>query len=154
MNVSNRGRSKTHFFLEDQAVCGRWRSITREQLRLSSPGSENQLVNLLLSAIIEMLDMAGLSIQDAERQKLERRLSTLSRAVNKLREALGEGVTSVDLEVITIETGHTFDPRYMEESNDFKGGKSSLSRGSNINVASEGCWHDSTRIMGEKGSDE
>ena len=82
-----------------------------------------------------MLDMAGLSIQDAERQKLERRLLTLSGAVNKLREALGEGVTSVDLEVITIEAGHTFDPRYMEESNDFKG--ASRSRGSNINVASE-----------------
>lgn len=109
----------------------------REQLRLSSPSNENQLVNLLLSAIIEILDIAGLSIQGAELQKLERRFLSLSKAVNKLREPLGEGVTSVDLEVNTIETGHPFDPRYMEESKDFKSGKSSPSGGSKFNMTSE-----------------
>lgn len=94
-------------------------------------------MNLLLSAIIEILDIAGMSIQDAERQKLEKRLLSLSKTVNKLREALGEGVTSVDLEVNTIKTGHTFDPRYMEESNDFRGGKSSPSGGANFDMTSE-----------------
>ena len=114
----------------------------REQLRLSSPSSENQLVNLLLSAIIEILDIVGLSIQGAEWQQLERRLLPLSRAVNKLREPLGEGVTSMDLEVNTIEAGHPFDPRYMEESNDSKGGKSSLSGEVNFDVTN------SERVVG------
>jgi hypothetical protein len=94
-------------------------------------------VNRFLSAIIEILDISGLSIQDAERQKLEKRLLSLSKAVNKLRGPLGEGITSVDLEVNIIETGRTFDPRYMEESNDFKGGKPLPPGGSNFNVTSE-----------------
>ena len=114
----------------------------REQLRLSSPSNENQLVNLLLSAIIEILDIVGLSIQGAERQQLERRLLPLCKAVNKLREPLGEGVTSVDLEVNTIEAGHPFDPRYMEQSNDFKGEKSPPSGGPSFDVTN------SERVVG------
>ena len=103
-------------------------------------------MNLLLSAITEILDIAGLSIKDAERQKLERRFLTLSKAVNKLREALGEGVTSVDLEVNTIEAGGTFDPHYMEESNNFKGGKYSPSGGANFYATSE--WVVGTTELG------
>ena len=131
----------------------------REQLRLSSPSNENQMVNLLLSVIIGILDIAGLSIQDAERQQLTRRLLPLSKAVNKLREALGEGVTSVDPEVITVEFGHPFDPRFMEESNDFQGGKSSPSRGAKFDVTNServvgttelGLWAEKGRMNGHE----
>ena len=40
----------------------------------------------------------------------------------------------MDLEVNKIEAGHPFDPNYMEESNDFKVGKSPLSGGVNFDV--------------------
>ena len=107
---------------EDQAVSGRWRSITRAQLRRSSPNDVNGLQSFV-RAIKGILDVAGWTTQDAGQEHFERVLSPLSKAVQSLRKALGEDVTSMDMEVTTIDAGQIFDGEHMEDS--FGGGKSS-----------------------------
>lgn len=77
-----------------------------------------------MNAIKGILDVAGWSIQDAGQEHLERVLSPLSKAVQSLRKALGEDVTSMDMEVTTIDPGQIFDAEHMEDG--FGGGKTSL----------------------------
>lgn len=112
---------------EDQAVSGRWRSITRAQLRRSSPNDVGGLQSFV-NAIKGILDVAGWSIRDADQEQLERVLSPLSKAVQSLRKALGEDVTSLDMEVTTIDAGQMFDAEHMEDGFGGSGKSSSPSR--------------------------
>lgn len=76
-----------------------------------------------MHAIKGILDVAGWSIQEEGQEVFERLLSPLSKAVQSLRKALGEDVTSMDMEVTTIDAGQIFDAEHMEDG--FRGGKSS-----------------------------
>lgn len=112
---------------EDQAVSGRWRSITRAQLRRSSPNDVNGLQSFV-NAIKGILDVAGWSIRDADQEHLERVLLPLSKAVQGLRKAVGEDVTSLDMEVTTIDAGQIFDAEHMDDGFGGPGKSSSPSR--------------------------
>ena len=91
-------------------------------MRRSSPNDVNGLQSFV-RAIKGILDVAGWTIQDADQEHFERVLSPLSKAVQSLRKALGEDVTSMDMEVTTIDPGQIFDAEHMEDG--FGGGKSS-----------------------------
>ncbi|EDR07710.1 uncharacterized protein LACBIDRAFT_294481 [Laccaria bicolor S238N-H82] len=98
--------------VEDQAVSGRWRSITRAQLRSSSDDWTGNLMGGLLSVLV----IAGWSTRELDQQhQFERRLPPIFKAVQDLRKALGEDVTSMDMEVAVIDAGDPFNPTYMED---------------------------------------
>ena len=61
-----------------------------------------------------ILNVAGWSIQESDRCQLETRLPSLFEAVKRLRKAIGEDITSIDLEVATIEAGTIFDTDFMK----------------------------------------
>ena len=77
---------------EDQAVSGRWLSITRAQLRPPSDSWTEDLMSGLLSVLI----IAGWSTREPHQQdQVERHLPSIFKAVQDLRKALGEDVTSM-----------------------------------------------------------
>ena len=67
-----------------------------------------------MQGLDNILNVAGWSIQGSDRRQLETRLPRLFEAVKNLRKAIGEDVTSIDLEVATIEAGTIFDTDFME----------------------------------------
>jgi hypothetical protein len=98
--------------LEDPAVCGHWRSNTRAHFRRSSFDHLNWSEGLL-QGLDGVLDVAGWSIREPDPCLFEIRLSLLFAAVKNLRNALREGLKSIDLEVATIEAGTVFDSAFM-----------------------------------------
>ena len=66
-----------------------------------------------MQGLDSILDVAGWSIQESDRRQLETRLPRLFEAVKNLRKAIGEDITSIDLEVTTIEAGAIFDTDFM-----------------------------------------
>jgi hypothetical protein len=67
----------------------------------------------LLQGLDGVLDVAGWSIREPDPCLFEIRLSLLFAAVKNLRNALREGLKSIDLEVATIEAGTVFDSAFM-----------------------------------------
>jgi hypothetical protein len=67
-----------------------------------------------MQGLDSVLDVAGWSIQESDRRQLEMRLPLLFEAVKILRKAIGEDITSIDLEVATIEAGTIFDTDFMK----------------------------------------
>jgi hypothetical protein len=98
---------------EVPAICGCWRSITWAQLWRSSSDDLRWLEGFM-QGLDSILDVAGWSIQESDRRQLEMRLPRLFEAVKSLRKAIREDITSIDLEVATIEAGTIFDADYME----------------------------------------
>lgn len=98
---------------EVPAIRGCWRSITRAQLWRSS-SDDLRWSEGFMQGLDSILDVAGWSIQEADRHQLEMRLPRLFEAVKDLRKVIREDITSIDLEVATIEAGTTFDTEYME----------------------------------------
>lgn len=62
-----------------------------------------------------ILDIAGWSIREVDRQQFEKRIPPLLKAVKNLRKALSEDITSMDVEVIVPQAGSNFDPNWMED---------------------------------------
>ena len=66
--------------------------------------------------LLSILIIAGWSTCEPDQQhQFERRLPLIFDAVQDLRKALGEDVTSMDMEVVVIDPGDAFDPTYMED---------------------------------------
>ena len=69
-----------------------------------------------MSGLLNVLIIAGWSTREPDQQhQFERRLPPIFKAVQDLRKALGEDVTSMDMEVAIIEPGQAFQPTYMED---------------------------------------
>ena len=69
-----------------------------------------------MSGLLSVLVIAGWSTRESDQQhQFERRLSPIFKAVQDLRKALAEDVTSMDMEVAIIEPGQAFQPTYMED---------------------------------------
>ena len=69
-----------------------------------------------MNGLLSVLVTAGWSTRESDQQhQFERRLSPIFKAVQDLRKALGEDVTSMDMEVAIIDPGDAFDPTYMED---------------------------------------
>jgi len=67
-----------------------------------------------MQGLDSILNVAGWSIQESDRRQLEMRLPPLFEAVKNLRKAIREDITSINLEVATIEAGTIFDTDHME----------------------------------------
>ncbi|KIK01074.1 hypothetical protein K443DRAFT_581866 [Laccaria amethystina LaAM-08-1] len=100
---------------EEQAVAGRWRAMTQAQLKPSrsyAPQIAEDLVNVLI--------VCGLSTSNSKHQiiiqDIKHRMSLLEKAALKLKVALKEGVTSVDIEPFYISTRAQFDPTKMDDA--------------------------------------
>ena len=69
-----------------------------------------------MGGLLSVLVIAGWSTREPDHQhQFERRLPLIFDAVQDLRKALGEDVTSMDMEVVVIDPGDAFDPTYMED---------------------------------------
>ncbi|RXW25680.1 hypothetical protein EST38_g187 [Candolleomyces aberdarensis] len=98
---------------EDQAVAGRWRSLTKAHLPSSTTGWDHSL----MLAICSSMSVAGWATRSTEEvAHIEKRLSSIFKPLIDLRKATGEDVTSADLEISIVQPGHTFDPAYMEDA--------------------------------------
>jgi len=97
----------------DQAVSGRWRALTRAQLKPDNSGWANELTTQLDS----ILAVASWEISSPEdKRSFEARLHAIFKVVLDVREAVGEKFTSADIEVGYVEANTAFDNVYMEEN--------------------------------------
>lgn len=99
-------------FLEDQAVAGRWRSLARAHLRYSTFEWTKQ-ISVFISCV---MNTAGWTCPTEGLKQFETRLGSIFKALQDLRKATGEDVTSSDLEVYTVRAGENFDHQYMEDA--------------------------------------
>jgi len=67
--------------------------------------------------ILSVMSVAGWTTQAAdEHEQIEKRLTSIFKPLLDLRKAIGEDVTSADLEIAVIEPSTPFDPDYMEDA--------------------------------------
>ncbi|RXW13257.1 hypothetical protein EST38_g12597 [Candolleomyces aberdarensis] len=98
---------------EDQAVAGRWRSLTKVHLPFSTNGWDH----FLLIFICSIMSVAGWATRsDDEMAQVEERLGSIFKLLLDLRKATGEDVTSADLEISIISPGQVFNPSHMEDA--------------------------------------
>ena len=99
-------------FSEQQAVSGRWRALTRAQIRPTSATWRDEL----MKGLGNIFKIAEWSIGSGEKLiAFEQKLPAIFKAVEDLRLALGEKVTSIDLEISVARPGVPFDHRWMED---------------------------------------
>ncbi|KAJ3539372.1 hypothetical protein NMY22_g4767 [Coprinellus aureogranulatus] len=111
---------------EEQAVAGRWRSLTRAHLPFSANGWDHTLMINILS----IMGVAGWAVRhDDETEQIEKRLASIFKPLLELRKAIGEDVTSADLDIAVIEPRTIFDPRTMED--EYADGRSASSKSTN-----------------------
>ncbi|KAI6018517.1 hypothetical protein PISMIDRAFT_677258 [Pisolithus microcarpus 441] len=97
---------------EDQVVAGRWRALTRAHIRETrNPEAETKQIIRELCAV---LIVAGCSDKELSTE-LEKDLSEITALAMGVRTAIGESITSMDLEPYIPRLGETFDAALMEE---------------------------------------
>ncbi|KAF9465186.1 hypothetical protein BDZ94DRAFT_414048 [Collybia nuda] len=102
---------------EKPAVSGRWRSLTRAQMR---NGEDRQgMLSHVVSQVIEVLLVAGWSAQGLSATEpgfnLERLVIVVDLAL-RLNTAIGQDITSVDILPVTIQAGAKFNSKTMEDT--------------------------------------
>ena len=102
----------TQLSLEEQAISGRWRALTRAHTRPSTETWVTELYNKLQS----VLKIASWATRTPENEKsYGQRLPSIFKAINELRIAIGEKVTSVDLDIFVFECDKAYDPSLMDD---------------------------------------
>ncbi|KAH6897980.1 hypothetical protein BKA70DRAFT_746930 [Coprinopsis sp. MPI-PUGE-AT-0042] len=98
---------------EDQAVAGRWRSLTRAHLSISTAEWTKDAMRVITC----IMGLAGWNTQmPDDLTQFERRLESIVKALCEARKATGEDVTSADLEVFVVYRGDDYHPGLMEDS--------------------------------------
>ncbi|KZT22438.1 hypothetical protein NEOLEDRAFT_1149978 [Neolentinus lepideus HHB14362 ss-1] len=107
---------------QHQAVAGRWRSLAREHLRRWGTGDQAESQYFLAHARegIQSVCAATGCVSAAELQDLIHRashdnLTAIIQLALRLRNTLGEEVTSCDFGTLLYASGHLVDPRCMED---------------------------------------
>jgi len=99
------------FFSEDPTFYRRWRTVTWTQLEFSSSGWSQDL----LDGLLDIFAFARWPTPNANQKNLfEEQFPPIFNAIRDLRKALGEDITSIDIEVATIDPGTTFDSAFMD----------------------------------------
>ena len=101
------------YFLEEQAVSGRWRALTRAHTRPSIETWNTELYKELRCVLI-MASWAPRSPENEE--SYGNRLPSIFKAINEVRLAIGEKFTSADLDIFTFECDKIYDPAIMEDA--------------------------------------
>ncbi|KIM36846.1 hypothetical protein M413DRAFT_448958 [Hebeloma cylindrosporum] len=97
---------------EEQAVSGRWRALTRAQIRPTSTTWRDEF----MVGLGNIFKVAAWNIGSQENlAAFEQKLPAIFKAVEDLRLALGEKVTSIDLEVNVVLPGSLFNYQWMED---------------------------------------
>ncbi|KDR69826.1 hypothetical protein GALMADRAFT_214905 [Galerina marginata CBS 339.88] len=98
---------------EEPTVAGRWRALTRSRTRTTTKNWTAEFVKKL----DDVLMIAGWDWPPAisHRAAFEQKLVPIFKAVENLRIALGEKITSADIEVFVARTGSQFKP-WMEDA--------------------------------------
>ncbi|KAK0222694.1 hypothetical protein EDD85DRAFT_752265, partial [Armillaria nabsnona] len=98
---------------KNPAVAGRWRAMTREITKyVLDTNFDERFSWFLLESLRDVLHVAGWSNADTEKRMVDKfgeRLNVLVTLVKKLDRAIGEGITSRDLDVLMVEAGEQFD---------------------------------------------
>jgi hypothetical protein len=69
-----------------------------------------------MGGLLGVLVIAGWSTRQHDQQRqFERRLPPVFKAVQDLHKALGEDITSIDMEIAIIDPDEAFNPTYMED---------------------------------------
>ncbi|EAU91816.2 hypothetical protein CC1G_04583 [Coprinopsis cinerea okayama7 len=98
---------------EDQAVAGRWRSLTLSHIKYST----SEWTQYLLRNVQSIMHVAGWAVpSQTEIDQFEKRLHSIFKIVQDVRKATGEDVTSADLAVMVVEHERAFDPATMEDA--------------------------------------
>ncbi|KAH6910146.1 hypothetical protein BKA70DRAFT_1272228 [Coprinopsis sp. MPI-PUGE-AT-0042] len=103
---------------EEQAVAGRWRSITMAHLR---PQQSSARIPFLSKRIIQTLALAGFSRRSPSYKPLTAslkggdRLGPIEKSVWMVRQAIGEGVTSCDILPMSWPSAQPFEGGSMED---------------------------------------
>ena len=101
------------YFLEDQAVSGRWRALTRAHTRPTTETWKKELYQKLQSILV----IASWAARSSENEdSYGNRLPSIFKAINELRTAIGEKFTSADLDIYVFECDRTYDPKIMEDA--------------------------------------
>ena len=101
------------YFLEEQAVSGRWRALTRAHTRPSTETWRLELYSILQSISI-IASWGPRSIENED--SYGNRLPSIFKAINELRIAIGENFTSSDLDIFVFECDKTYDQLIMEDA--------------------------------------
>ena len=97
---------------DEQAVSGRWRALTRGQLKLET----NTWLDELTPELRAILMAASWEVtSEANAQSFETNFEAIFKAVLDVRSAIGEKVTSADIEVKVVPPGSPFVKALMED---------------------------------------
>ena len=100
-------------FIEEQAVSGGWRALTRAHTRPSTETWKEELYRKIQSITV----VASWKAQSSEHENsYRRRLPSIFKAVNELRMAISEKFTSADLDISVFEYDKTYDPETMDDA--------------------------------------
>ena len=111
------------FSSEDQAVSGRWRALTHNYVRTMSQNGPELVAHfrgVVAAHLIDILITAG--YQENHQTLVEKVFSTFSDKIDviitaslRLNLAIGEEITSCDIELVGVQAGDVFDPSNMED---------------------------------------
>lgn len=106
--------------LEEQAVSGRWRALTRVYAQRAQT-TEPDLVHRFIEFFTHILITAGYdgtteSVQKELNDQFRNRLLEVVGLARRLSQAMGEGVTSCDLEINYVASNHPLEPVTMEDA--------------------------------------
>ena len=115
---SYRSDDQTH--LEDQAIYGRWRAMTRKHVQ-QMIGDGPDLTLYFLDAFVTILVAAGLNKEDSHvadiiQSRFSGDIDKIVRKSQELKKVLGEDVTSCELEMLYIEPDQVYDEATMEDT--------------------------------------
>ena len=102
-------------------MSGRWRALTRSQLRPDTSTWSKEL----FESLIKVFQCASWDLSSPEALRtIENQLAPIFKGILEVRMALGEKFTSADIEVDSVGFGQTFDSTYMEDAygDDRRGG--------------------------------
>lgn len=97
---------------DNQEASGRWRALTRARLRPET----NTWLTELTGELREVLVAASWEIKSEDAlRSFGARLEAIFKAILDVRVAIGEKVTSADIEVYVVPPGSPFDNAHMED---------------------------------------
>jgi hypothetical protein len=105
-------------FIEEQAVSGRWRSMTRaHDIAWDTP---DFAINFVVNSLIHILTIAGWAQQENKGEvfigMFRERVSMIVDLTLRLRKGIGEDITSANINPKRFHAGENFDSRVMDDT--------------------------------------
>jgi hypothetical protein len=104
--------------LEEQAVSGRWRSMTRAHA--GAWNNPNFAMNYVVDWLVNVLTIAGWAQQEKRAETLfamfRERMSRMVDLILRLRKGIGEDITSAHIDAKRFRSGEVFDSRTMDDT--------------------------------------